>query len=243
MPHSWIGHDARPCLWMAAGLIDYKLCDRDFDCEHCPLDAALRGDSRLVGPAPHHTGGRPPANLFPPDRRYSTGHTWLQPFESGNGSTACIGLDAFAASMLGSLVDVRITATADSLRRGEPFSELRLDSGSLSLTLPIKARSAEGNPRLRDKPDLALTAPYGDGWLAALTDVDAVELDDLMSADEALEQARQDLRLFRRRVALQMLADTSDLGHCLADGGEPLTDLRQMLGAPRLCTLLQQLLH
>ena len=31
------------CVWMRAGVIRFWLCDRDFDCEHCPLDAALRG--------------------------------------------------------------------------------------------------------------------------------------------------------------------------------------------------------
>ena len=241
MPSSWIGNGAQPCLWMAAGLVNYKLCDRDFDCEHCPLDAALRGDSRPAGAGAPHTGPRPPASFFPSDRRYSTGHTWLQSDDSSQRGTARIGLDSFAASMLGSLVDVRLTPHHHE--RGNSFSELWLDSGSLALGLPIEARSTGGNPRLRDEPDLALTAPYGEGWLATLADVDAVELDDLMSADEALERARQDLRLFRRRVALEMLADTGDLGQCMADGGEPLTDLRQMLGAPRFRSLLQELIH
>jgi hypothetical protein len=31
------------CVWMRAGVIRFWLCDRDFDCENCPLDAALRG--------------------------------------------------------------------------------------------------------------------------------------------------------------------------------------------------------
>ena len=30
-----------PCVWMQAGVVDYKLCDRDYDCEHCPFDEAL----------------------------------------------------------------------------------------------------------------------------------------------------------------------------------------------------------
>lgn len=35
--------DSLPCIWMSAGLLSYRLCDREYDCEHCPLDAALRG--------------------------------------------------------------------------------------------------------------------------------------------------------------------------------------------------------
>ncbi|MFL6213965.1 MAG: hypothetical protein ACJ74J_08740 [Blastocatellia bacterium] len=29
------------CVWMQAGVVGYKLCDRQFDCEHCPFDLAL----------------------------------------------------------------------------------------------------------------------------------------------------------------------------------------------------------
>jgi glycine cleavage system H lipoate-binding protein len=31
----------QPCIWMEAGVIDYKICDKEFDCEHCELDRAL----------------------------------------------------------------------------------------------------------------------------------------------------------------------------------------------------------
>ncbi len=30
------------CVWMLAGVVDYKLCDRDYECERCPFDRALR---------------------------------------------------------------------------------------------------------------------------------------------------------------------------------------------------------
>jgi len=29
------------CVWMDAGVVNYKLCDRAFDCDRCPLDLAL----------------------------------------------------------------------------------------------------------------------------------------------------------------------------------------------------------
>lgn len=29
------------CIWMECGYIDYKLCDRNFDCEHCAFDKAI----------------------------------------------------------------------------------------------------------------------------------------------------------------------------------------------------------
>ena len=29
------------CVWMAAGVLTYKLCNRDFECENCKLHVAL----------------------------------------------------------------------------------------------------------------------------------------------------------------------------------------------------------
>lgn len=37
-----------PCVWMSAGLIAFKLCDREGECESCPFDRAMRG----LGPLP-----------------------------------------------------------------------------------------------------------------------------------------------------------------------------------------------
>ena len=31
-----------PCVWMSAGLVAFKLCDREGECEGCPFDRAMR---------------------------------------------------------------------------------------------------------------------------------------------------------------------------------------------------------
>lgn len=51
---------ALPCVWMTAGVINYRLCDREFECESCPFDAAIRGRGRRPvaprSPAPSRDG-------------------------------------------------------------------------------------------------------------------------------------------------------------------------------------------
>ncbi|MDY0082451.1 MAG: hypothetical protein RBR74_04655, partial [Ignavibacteriaceae bacterium] len=42
------------CIWMTSGVIDYKLCDNNFDCENCPFDKVIRNlsdekDTKLGG--------------------------------------------------------------------------------------------------------------------------------------------------------------------------------------------------
>ena len=30
------------CIWMKAGVVNYRKCDNDFDCNGCPFDIAMR---------------------------------------------------------------------------------------------------------------------------------------------------------------------------------------------------------
>lgn len=34
-------HEFQSCNWMLAGVVDYKLCDKNYDCEHCQFDRAM----------------------------------------------------------------------------------------------------------------------------------------------------------------------------------------------------------
>ena len=43
------------CVWMDAGVVNYKLCDRGYDCERCPLDQGLhRRPSERSAPKKSH---------------------------------------------------------------------------------------------------------------------------------------------------------------------------------------------
>lgn len=54
---------ALPCVWMSAGLVSFKLCDREGECEGCPFDRAMR---QPHGPVRHR---RAPTPACIPDRR------------------------------------------------------------------------------------------------------------------------------------------------------------------------------
>ena len=46
-PHDPIPPAAHPqrfdkCVWMESGVVSYKLCDFEYNCEACPFDQALR---------------------------------------------------------------------------------------------------------------------------------------------------------------------------------------------------------
>ncbi len=52
------GREAR-CVWMLAGVLSYRLCNRAFECDRCPLDRALREEALAArGSSKRLNGGR-----------------------------------------------------------------------------------------------------------------------------------------------------------------------------------------
>lgn len=225
-----------PCVWMSAGLLTYKLCDRGFDCDRCPLDVALRGTAPEVRMDP--PGATGPWD-FPTDRTYAAGHLWVGP-SAEEGGARRVGLDAFAAGLLGACRRVRFAPVPAELAEGEPFCELELDVGRLALGMPQTGRIRACNEALGTDAGPLLGEPYGDGWLVEMSAEG--EMAEPLSAPDVRERAEHDLRRFRRGAALRMLVD-HELGPVLADGGRPLTDLRQMVGGAAYLELLRDLVH
>ena len=246
MSHPVIPDSARPCLWMSAGLLTFRLCDRDFDCERCPLDAALRrGD--LVGSRDHEPLLAPNRDTsdFPDDRLYTAGHSWVQAVEGGDsGRRLRFGLDTFAAAIIGRCGGITWNPPERSLARGDVVCRLDLGIGALWIGAPVRGSVVDVNQALRDGPEQLVTAPYREGWIAEFLAEDKAEVDQLTPADLSRERSRLDLQRFRRRVAMQLLADDAGrVGRTLADGGELLTDLRQMLGGPKYLDIVRELIY
>lgn len=57
---------ALPCVWMSAGLVSFKLCDREGECEGCPFDRAMREPH---GRPVRHRRPSAPTPARTPDRR------------------------------------------------------------------------------------------------------------------------------------------------------------------------------
>jgi glycine cleavage system H protein len=243
---------SEPCVWMAAGLLSYKLCDRDFDCTRCALDAALRGAHGTRDPAPGTIEARR-GHGFPDDRRYAPGHTWMAgvnhkpgPEDPGlreSDVLVRLGLDGFAAQLLPQPVRVLPTG-AHELARGDVLCDLELPEGMLAIYSSIAARVVRDNPALRKRPSLVVESPYDEGWLLELEPVwDTASRESLIDADRARQRGDAHVRHFRRRVALHLLSANPATEPCMADGGEPLTSLSEILGGLQYLRILREVLR
>ena len=258
------------CIWMAAGIIAYKLCDRGFQCESCPFDAVLRGSGTRApvgGDDRERTGVRqPPAaasdidasatlelparTAFPADRVYHPAHTWAQ---ARDAHRIRIGLDALAARLADRMTDVVLPMHGQRLERDKAGAWLLDETGILAVCMPATGIVRESNPGLHQRPWLAVDEPYGAGWLIELESTDAGALAGLLSATEMTRRAIADLASLRQR-ATQLagslrIATPGDGGvrelqtsATSFDGGELHPELRAILGAPAYHALVQPLL-
>lgn len=234
--------DVCPCVWMTAGVLAYRLCDRDLDCDRCALDAALRGSR----PAPADVlrndeipGG---ALDFPDDRLYAAGHLWVQTVaeQSPAEPRVRIGLDPFAAALCRRARRFVTTEIGSDCALGDQVGELDFEAGVLPLRAPVAGTLRACNPTLDGSLRALVESPLSDGWLLEFSIADSSA--SAPNAKQGRRLARLDLRRFGRLAAMDLLTATPDVGATLPDGGQPLTDLHTILGGLRYLQLLKQLI-
>ena len=232
------------CIWMTAGIIAYKLCDRGFQCDGCPFDAVLRG-AQIPPPAVTELPAR---TAFPADRVYHPAHTWAQARDSRR---IRIGLDALAARLADRMTGVVLPIRGQRLERDKTGVWLLDEAGTLAVCMPVTGIVRETNLELHQRPWLAVEEQYGAGWLLELETPEAGALTGLLSAAAMTRRAIADLASLRQRAAElagshRMAADPTagelKIGATSFDGGEIHPELRAILGAAAYHALVQPLL-
>ncbi len=234
--------DELRCVWMTAGLLSYQLCDRAFDCEHCPLDAAMR---------PHFAaGGTPGVSLPGPasepvalerDRRYSRGHCWVLPWGEGGsgGNLVRVGLEPGLAAALLLPRTVVQPRPGDPVHKGEAHLWIVTEGGTFPIAAPVTGRLRRSNPALAERPHLIVSRSFDEGWLYEMEiDRDSSEMSLLLDAPAAERLYAQDGRHFREDL-LRAVRSASAEAPALADGGAPLSSISEMLGPTRYFALLR----
>lgn len=154
-----------PCVWMQAGVVGYKLCDRDYDCDHCPFDEGLHTrssqqalrDRRDYSESICVQGCRVEPDLF-----YHPEHCWARIEEGGMVRT---GLDDFGQRILGRAYSVSLPAPGETVRPGSAASHLTHQTGVSAIAVPVAGNVQEINSKLLQQPALMNRDPYGEGWL------------------------------------------------------------------------------
>ena len=233
-----LSSDVVPCVWMTAGLVAYKLCDLDYDCDQCAFDAALQGGTRESQSA----RARIPCRTrweFRCDRLYHPFHGWVLTLDEGR---ARYGLDVFASRLLTGVTTVVLPREGTKLLSGRPGCWVVEDAKVIPLRSPVAGIVLQPNENVQQDPGLISTSPYDDGWLLELRCERALEQEHvLVPAAQARERTTAQIRKLHRRLFGGRKWQPA-VGITMTDGGEPIGDLRKVMGSEKYHRLIRGLL-
>ena len=231
---------AQPCVWMLAGVLTYRLCDRKYDCEHCTLDAGIRGVELVPRPESVEAQVLPSTWDIRDDRRYHPSGGWVAAHEEGRFRW---GVDGLVARLLDRLTSVVLPAAATDLTQGEVACWLEDEGELMPLRAPVSGRVLRTNPAVQQAPGLIAASPYDDGWLMELRGTDSLAAQPgLCEAASRRESVAHQMAKLREATG-RFMHDDDRVGRTAADGGERITDMRRMLGTRRYHRLVLSILR
>ncbi len=99
---------------------------------------------------------------LPETLSYHPGHAWA--LDQGNGRVR-VGLDEFAASLLGKIERFEIPQRGRWLRQGEKGWTVHTENGEAQMLAPAEGEIVALNDKVLANPSLMTDDPYGAGWL------------------------------------------------------------------------------
>src|SRR5512138_1796525 len=106
----------------------------------------------------------------PENLRYHPGHTWAL---SESPSLVRVGVDDFAAKLLGKVEHITLPQRGQWIRQGQKIWTVLRDGVKVDMVSPIEGSVADINEAVLRDPELARKDPYGEGWLVTVQSPDA----------------------------------------------------------------------
>lgn len=245
--HHVIPPDELKCVWMSAGILSYQLCDRQLECDQCPLDQAMRTFTRRgvrsdEAASPHETFCAPRDRHLRDDRLYSREFCWVMRREDvpDDGARVRIGLaPALALALLTPRAVVHVEPGAP-VGRGGTHLWIVTEGGTFGVRAPLDGTLREVNPLLHDRPHLVAARPLDEGWLVELgTDPRAKDYQRLETATAAaLAYEAADARL--REMLRHALRGHLPKQKAHGDEAAQFRGFAEALGPARYLTLVRR---
>ena len=154
--------------------------------------------------------------LVPEGPRYHPGHSWALRERK---RLTRVGVDEFAAALLGHLERIEVPAPGTWLRQGQRAFSFYRDGEKTEVLSPTEGEVVEANSEVLADPSLLRSDPYGTGWLLV------VHAPDEETVSRNLIPAGM-VRAWMQNAIERLYALQPQLaGAVAADGGRPAGDL------------------
>jgi glycine cleavage system H protein len=106
---------------------------------------------------------------IPQDYCFHPGHTWAL---KETPETARVGVDSFAANLLGKIDRVEVSGLNRWVRQGQRLMKVVAGGTSLELLSPVEGVITAVNQEVLQNPELVTSDPYKNGWIALVKSPD-----------------------------------------------------------------------
>jgi glycine cleavage system H protein len=155
----------------------------------------------------------------PENLRYHPGHTWAL---SESPNLVRVGMDDFASKLTGKLENITLPQRGQWIRQGQKLCTIYHDDAAVDMVSPIEGTVSDINQAVLQNPKLALSDPYGDGWLVTVNAPDAkTSFKNLLGGPLARWWTEESASRLQRRIPVAM----AFAGALAQDGGEAINDL------------------
>ena len=120
----------------------------------------------------------------PEDLYYAASHEWLK---LGDDGIATVGISDFAQSELGDVVYVELPELGADVNAKDEVSVVESVKTASDVYSPVSGEIVAINDSLDDSPESVNSGPYDNGWLFKIKLSNEAELDDLLSAEDYIE--------------------------------------------------------
>ncbi|MCE1189197.1 MAG: hypothetical protein LWX56_08635 [Ignavibacteria bacterium] len=222
------------CIWMSSGVIDYRLCDLDFDCDNCAFDLAMKKRT-----PPQISKPEVKANLFDKlrSRNEQFSHSDNMVVLSNSlvlrhvfQNSYMLGFSSFLWDLLEPVQQIHCSIEKGYYRKGDTFMNLQGEWGAIAIPAPFDLFVVS--------TFVTVMTPLQHGsWMGF------IEVDDENVNGSTISKTEYAARTTEIVGALSREYDMSPGMLTMQDGGTPVQFLFQIMGTKPYKQLLAKLLN
>jgi len=221
----------RPCVHHMRGIIEYRSCTNDYNCNYCEFDQYMQDQytvHAVISPVSSFEVG---GFKIPQGYYFHEGHAWAKVEES---PSVRIGIDDFIRKVLGPFDRIECPLLGKQVEQGKEAIRIIRGDKQAQMLSPITGVVTSINPALMEQGKLANDDPYVEGWIMTVHSPDLrKDLKKLSINEETREFMGKEVnRLFE--VIEQVEGPLSTDGGTL---GNDIFGIMPKLGWERLCQL------
>jgi glycine cleavage system H protein len=229
------------CVWMTAGILTYRLCDRDFDCDGCLLNTALHHSAESGAPGRGAAATNDTRTADKELRRgylYNRNHCWAKELSD---SRVRVGLEPSLAQALLTPKAFVLPPDGQFIQRQQTCLWIVIEGGTLPVESPCTGIVHAANRNLIANPHLLALQPFDEGWLLEIELRESVvESEGFLNPEDAISAYSADQNRFQMMLSGACQTGPLQVGPTMADGGQPLQKIADILGPGKYFSVLRK---